>query len=131
MDNHEIVRAMIKSENELINQRMSWVSAFNGFLFAATAFAWDKSSVLVAVLAILGIAVSLLSGAALLAANSAFRGLYAWWQENKPADYTGPDVIGLPPRYSGKPGRWLNFWSVIPVLFACAWVIIAITRLLS
>jgi len=131
MENHEIIRAMIKSENELINQRMSWVSAFNGLLFAATAFAWDTSRVLVVVLAILGIAVSLLSGAALLAANRAFRALYAWWQDNKPADYTGPDVIGLPPRYKEWPGRWLNPWSIIPVLFACAWCIIALTRLMS
>lgn len=87
MENHEIVRSMIKSENELINQRMTWVSTFNGFLFTSIAFAWDKSQVLVTVIAFLGIAVSLLSGAALLVANRAFRELYAWWLENKPDNY--------------------------------------------
>lgn len=131
MENHEIIRSMIKSENELINQRMAWVSSFNGFLLAGIAFAWDKSRALVIVLAFLGITVSLFSGAALLAANRAFRELYVWWQENKPDNYKGPDVIGLSPRYKRWPGRWLNPWSVIPIFFACAWVIIAIIRLTS
>jgi len=131
METHEIVRSMIKSENELINQRMTWVSTFNGFLFASIAFAWDKSQVLVTVIAFLGIAVSSLSGAALLAANRAFRELYTWWQENKPDNYKGPDVIGLPPRSKGWPGKWLNPWSAVPVFFAGAWIIIAATRLMS
>ncbi len=129
MENHEIIRSMIKSENEYMNHRMTWISAFNGFLFTGIAFAWDKSGVLVPVLAFLGMAVSLTSGAALLAANRAFRELYDWWQKNKPVDYGGPDVIGLPPRYLAGAGIWLNPWSIVPFLSAGAWLIIALTRL--
>lgn len=131
METHEIVRSMIKSENEFINHRMTWISTFNGFLFASIAFAWDKSWLLVFVLASLGIAVSLLSGTALLAANRAFRELYDWWQNKKPENYDGPDVIGLPPRYKGWPGSWLNPWGILPFLFALAWFIIAIIRLMG
>ncbi len=131
MENHEIIRSMIKSENEFMNHRMTWISAFNGFLFAGISFAWDKSCVLVTVLAFLGMAISLSSAASLLAANRAFRELYDWWQKKKPADYDGPDVIGLPPRYKAGVGAWLNPWSIVPFLSAGAWLIIAITRLMT
>jgi len=123
---------MIKSENELINHRMTWTSAFNGLLFVALAFAWDKSCSLVVVIAFLGIAVSLFSGVSLYFANKAFRKLYWEWEEDKkPDDYDGPGVIGLPPRYKKGLGTWLNPWSSIPLSFVLAWLIIVIIRLKS
>jgi hypothetical protein len=131
METHEIVRSMIKSENEFINHRMTWISTFNGFLFASIAFAWEKSGLLVTVIALLGIAVSILSGTALLASNKAFRDLYEWWQKKKPENYDGPDVIGLRPRYKDRPGRWLTPWAILPFLFASAWFIIALIRLMD
>ena len=37
-----VVRDMISRENDLTNQRMLWMAAFNGLLFAALGFAWAK-----------------------------------------------------------------------------------------
>src|SRR5437588_8826124 len=37
------VRQMITTEDALTNQRMLWMAAFNGLLFAALGFAWDKA----------------------------------------------------------------------------------------
>ena len=130
-EKHEIYRLMIRSENELINHRMTWISTFNGFLFASIAFAWDKSWLLVVAFAFLGFVVSSFSGVALFFANKAFRVLYWEWQENKPDDYDGPNVIGLPSRFKGGLGSWLNPWSSIPFFFALAWLTIAIIRVTS
>jgi hypothetical protein len=111
---------------------MTWTSTFNGFLFVALAFAWNKSCSLVFVIAFLGIAVSLFSGVSLLFANKAFRKLYWEWEEDKkPDDYDGPGVIGLPPRYKKGPKTWLNPWSSVPFCFVLAWFIIFVIRLIS
>jgi len=45
-DNYEaVVREMITREDELTNQRMLWMAAFNGLLFAALGFAWGECPV--------------------------------------------------------------------------------------
>ena len=120
---------MIKTENELINHRMTWTSTFNAFLFASVAFAWDKYWLLIVVLASLGFVVSFFSGVSLFFANKAFRDLYWEWEDNKPDDYDGPSVIGRAPRYKKGLRTWLNPWSSVPFSFALAWLIIAIIKL--
>ena len=77
-DNYEaVVREMITREDELTNQRMLWMAAFNGLLFAALGFAWDKPGArfLTVVFSILGFTASFLNGLALLFASLAQRRL--------------------------------------------------------
>ena len=38
----EVIRKMIIDENSLINNRITWLSAFQGLLFAALGFFWGK-----------------------------------------------------------------------------------------
>jgi cyanate permease len=81
---HEaVVREMITREDELTNQRMLWMAAFNGLLFAALGFAWEKSDArfFEIVLSALGIASSFLNGLTLISAMTAQRRLLLWWRK--------------------------------------------------
>ncbi len=126
--NEEIVRSMIQSENELINHRISWLTTVQGLLFASLGFAWGKpdSSGLATLLCTLGIAVSVLCFLLLISATWAQNRLVSWWESNKPAEYIGPGVMGLPPWE--KSLRWYPIlrvfagWNLFPVVFAAAWI---------
>lgn len=67
------VREMITREDELTNQRMLWMAAFNGLLFAALGFAWGKpgAKFLTTVFSALGVSASFLNGLALIFASNA------------------------------------------------------------
>src|ERR1039457_5470202 len=92
------VRTMIDRENDLINARLSWMANFYGFLAAAIAFLWDKpnSKVVVCIFCGLGIVIAIASALALIGASRAIFRLHDWWGKNKPSDYSGPGVSGLP-----------------------------------
>jgi hypothetical protein len=126
-DYEAVVRKMITREDELINQRMLWTAAFNGLLFAALGFAWDKpeTKFLEIVLSFLGFATSFLNGVALVFTSNAQRRLLFWWYENRPRDYTGPGVMGGAPL---DPGRLLSFyftpWILLAFIFASGWLTI-------
>jgi hypothetical protein len=124
---HEIIRAMIMHENEIINDRLTWLLTFQGLLLAALGFAWGAkdSKPLVRIFAAVGIVVSFISAFGLLAATSAMYGLVDWWVQHRPPDYAGPDVIGgaLPtgwPRVLG----YVTSWNLFPLLFIAAWIAI-------
>lgn len=119
----EVIRSMIARENELLNYRTTWMVTLHGLLFTALGFAWDKpgASALIGIFAVLGSAISLLSLIGFVTVSLAIHRLYEWWEQNKPAGYAGPDVVGLAPRT-----RWANPWNLLPVLFALAWAGVAI-----
>src|SRR5205823_760429 len=64
----------IKYENELINQRLTWLGTFQGLLLAALAFAWGKSSAtaIVCVICVVGAIVALSTWVATFRANKLF-----------------------------------------------------------
>ncbi len=118
-----VVRQMITSENELTNQRMLWMAAFNGLLFAALGFAWDKQNTkfLVMIFSSLGIATSLLNGLALIFAAQAQRRLLNWWNKNKPNRYSGPGVMGTEPLDKNKYSLYFSPWIILSFLFVMGW----------
>jgi hypothetical protein len=122
----EITREMIKNESDLINHRLTWVVTLNGFLFATLGFAWKDGKQLLPIIAILGMATSLSILFPLGAAQLAIDGLVKAWDENKPLDYQGPDIIGHRTKktfphanktiiYAGLP------WFLLPILLIIAW----------
>lgn len=118
-----VIRNLIKHENELVNQRLSWLVQIQGLFFAALAFAWERAPrELTFLLAILGIATAVSLWTALGLYSPAVRGLRAWWQEHRPeGSIEGPDVIGLW-RPSQKLGRLLRPWRALPCIFIAAWI---------
>lgn len=121
---HEIIRSMIQHENQLINERLTWLLTFQGLLLASLGFCWGRrdSKTLVTVFGLLGIAVSLMSATGLFAATAAMYGLWEWWREHRPSDYAGPDVIGMPPATV-----WLRYatpWNLFPAVFVAGWAAI-------
>src|ERR1039457_4878880 len=124
-DNYEaVVREMITREDELTNQRMLWMAAFNGLLFAALGFAWDKSGArfLTIVFSILGIAASSLNGFALIFAARAQKRLLSWWHSRKPPEYNGPGVMGSEP--VALFFVYVAPWILLSFIFAVGWLII-------
>jgi len=72
----EVTRGLIRHEDELTNQRMSAFLTVEGLLFAALAFGWDKSWLLVTfVLAPVGIAICASARATLIVGPRTIRRL--------------------------------------------------------
>src|SRR5689334_1679662 len=95
-DYANVIRSMIQHEDTLRDQRLGWLFALNGFLFAALGFAWDSAdaSALVVVLSVVGVVVAITGLAAMEASRLAIRKL-----ASSPAlqrhDETEPPVIAL------------------------------------
>jgi hypothetical protein len=126
----EDVREMIRVENELINQRLSWLASLQGLLFAALGFAWGKTNtyVLILLFAGMGALVAISIGLATYRANKAIARLSTWWDDNVPAGYSGVGVEGVKSQ-SGL--SWLMPGYFLPWVFAAAWLAVGISHLFS
>jgi len=122
------VRDMIRRENELMNQRMQWMAAFNGLLFAALGFAWDKPDVrfLTTIFSLLGVSASFLNGIALIFTSNAQRRLLTWWHSNKSKTYTGPGVMGCEPLDKKMYSLYVTPWITLAFVFTVGWLAILI-----
>lgn len=122
------VRQMITREDELTNQRMLWMAAFNGLLFAALGFAWDKhgAQFLSIVFSLLGISASLLNGIALIFASNAQRRLLTWWHTKRPVTYDGPGVMGCEPLDSKRYSMFFAPWILLAFMFVAGWLAILV-----
>ena len=90
----ETIRGIIRHEDELVNNRITWLSQLQGLLFAALGFAWDKPDAhfLIYCFCIIGALFALTSLIALASSDEAINRTIAWWDVNKPKDYHGPDI---------------------------------------
>jgi hypothetical protein len=120
------VREMITREDELTNQRMLWMAAFNGLLFAALGFAWEKpgAKFLTIVFSVLGVSASFLNGLALIFASTAQRRLLFWWHDRKPETYNGPGVMGCEPLDRKRYSLYVTPWIVLAFIFTAGWLAI-------
>lgn len=141
----EIIRGMIKHENELVNHRITWLSHLQGLLFAALGFAWGKENAhwLVYCFCLLGCFIALSSLISLEGADQAINDMVWWWDTHKPKDFFGPDVIGLTNNgimhrhgitmkvFSQKIAirKEMYPWYLLPRLFIAAWLAIAFFNL--
>jgi hypothetical protein len=116
---------LLKTENELINQRLTWLGTFQGLLHAALAFAWDKTdaTALVWVLCILGMSVAFSTWVGTVRANKTIVNWGIYWDKVKPKDYTGPDVEGI--RSNKGCFWWMMPGYALPFLFLAGWIAIA------
>ena len=72
-----ILRTMIRHEDGLRDQRLGWLFALNGFLFATLGFAWSDSdsTSLVVIVSVLGVVVGVSSASAMYASEVAIQRL--------------------------------------------------------
>jgi hypothetical protein len=126
----QTIRYMLQREEDLLHNRISWLMTIQGLLFTGLGFAWDKkdASGLIMAFAFLGIFVSLSAHSILPFYSKASKELIAWWDANKPSDYTGPDVVGF--RSAHKGIFWLvRPWRSLPFIFIIGWILILIFHL--
>jgi hypothetical protein len=129
-----VLRSMVQHEDQLRNQRLGWLLALNGFLFAALAFSWElNENELVYILGAVGFLTAVSSWVGLYTNTLAIQTLRDW---------TGtPPLVGLRTRDLKKPsgdgsGRsgWTRFlslfypWRAIPVILGTAWIVVAAVR---
>ena len=127
----ETLRSMSRYENDLINHRLGVLAVFQGLLFVALAFAWDKNHgfVLAVVISLIGLFVSISIGWATKKANEAISNLQIRFDEIKPTDYVGADIEGS--RSGSGKLDWVLPGTFIPWVFAGGWLLIIIVNLVK
>lgn len=121
------LQSMLNDERAQIDRRLNWLSAFQGLLFVALGFAWDKDKLIVSVLALLGISIAFLVLIGLYAATLAIEKIRITWEKNKPANYDGPDVMGFYP-YKAHFLVYTSPEHFIALAFIVAWTIVLFIR---
>ncbi|MFO1417454.1 MAG: hypothetical protein U1E83_02175 [Methylotetracoccus sp.] len=117
-----VIRELIRHENDVVHQRLTWLIQSQGLLFTALAFAWEKEPRFALMLSILGIATSLSIWSAISLYSPAVRGLYDWWETNVPDEYKkGRLVMGSWSPSKGVP-RIFRPWRALPFIFIVAWL---------
>lgn len=124
----DTIRNLIRDENTWINNRIMWLSSFEGFLFTGLGFAWGKPANhwLLIIFCCLGALFALFSLIGLDAAGKAIRKQTEDWEDHKPGDYRGPDVVGLPAPKVKDFLKGVGPWTAFPTLILVAWVVIGI-----
>ena len=129
LEDAEVIREMIRHEDDVIDQRITWLCQIQGFLFAALALAWKDptASRLVIVLCIVGILVAVSSGIALRSVRLAISNLVEWWDKKfgQSGDF-GPDVFA---RRVGTCFTHLLPWTSLPAIFSLAWIAVLIIKI--
>jgi len=129
----DVIRELIRHEDQLRNHRMDWFLRSEGFFFAALAFAWDKrdASHLVVLLAVLGIVFAWMSAGGLELSRKAKAQARDWWDTNVRPHYLGPDVVAYRTAEDVRSrSPWLRAWRYgFPLLFTVAWAGVLVARL--
>jgi hypothetical protein len=128
---------MIQHEDDLRDQRLGWLFALNGFLFAALGFAWSDSdsTPLVIVVAALGAVVAASSAAAMYASEVAIDRLRDLAGPAATADSVTAPVVALRSADLQRRGGVgvlvpkLYPWRIIPWCLLIAWVAVVVVRL--
>lgn len=121
----EVLRELIKNENEMINHRMNWFLTLQGFMFAAISFAWEKNTELCLVFSLVG-ALSALSVGLLL--RSGVKEVKCLEEEGR--ELSNP-VIGR--KFEETPKVIHSFlpWQFLPILMVSAWSLILIIKIIQ
>jgi hypothetical protein len=124
----DILREMVRHENELTNQRLTWMSTLNGLMLTGLGFIWGKpyDKQVIAVFCTLGIIVCLSGFLSLQIAEDSKFELLRLWKEKE----ISPDKI--PPVFGWVRVNRLILpllpWKVLPWSLIIAWVILFIVN---
>lgn len=93
----DVIRNMILHENELINQRLTWLFALQGLLFGAISFLWNTHLFPIVIISLVGIISSISIGYTLARGLNTIKELLVIAREFKddlPKDMIFPPTIG-------------------------------------
>jgi hypothetical protein len=134
-----VLRTMIRHEDGLRDQRLGWLFALNGFLFAALGFAWSDSdsTSLVVIVAVLGVVVGVSSACGMYASEVAIerlRELGARRPEH--GEHPVPIVALRSTDLTARGGLAalvprLYPWRLIPWCLVIAWVAVLVVRVVD
>ena len=118
---------MLHHEDVLVNNRMRWMAALQGLLFVSLGFAWGRARTqsLVAILCLLGVAVSLMVLAAMLLSTLAVRKHLLWWDARK-IGYDGPHIIGFTPKNRWSLWTYTTPFNIVAFFFLLAWTAVSL-----
>jgi hypothetical protein len=122
------IRDMIQHENQLSNQRLTWMWTIQGLLFASIPFTWKISLILHFVIGLVGLISSISIGYQLSRGNAAIKELLTIAKNyKKELDKT----ICIPPTIGArsKAHEWLLPTKLLPIVFATAWVVLLLFRI--
>lgn len=128
----ESARELIRFENELLHQRVTWLIQIQGLLFAALGFAWKAAPApLVILLGGLGTVVAISIDRAMRLYSPAVRDLYEWWKERLTEEQRWHRrVIGLwQPSRVTRIEHTLRPWRFLPVVFILTWLGVILIKL--
>lgn len=127
----KIIREMIQNENDFVNQRLGWMSTFNGILFGAVYFVWKENVLLkdhtipIAFICIAGLLIDFSIFTSLQASEDVRKALNNLWENKHISKTEIPPVWGwVACSKKDKKNRWLMPWFVMPVIFMVAWILI-------
>lgn len=124
----DVIREMIRHENDLANQRLGWLLTVQGLLFTATSLLWTGSPLPVAVFCGVGGLSCLSVGYTLTRGSNAVKDLLATartYKEALPHGMVFPPIIGS----RHKAIEWLVPARLLPWVFGLAWIAILVLRL--
>jgi hypothetical protein len=128
----EVVRAMLRHENDLVNHRIIWLTTVQGLLLTVLIFASGQPQYrpFVPIVPFLGAATSLMCWLLLDGSAKAMRRLRREANAHIKAfsainmEYVTPGVVGNEPPFGGRFERLLG-WSLLPTTFMVAWLAFA------
>ena len=122
----EILRALIRHENDVTNQRTTWLLVSQGIFFAAASAFVKVHWVPAVIVGVVGMVLALSIGKSLENSYEARQYLKRSWRER--LERNGYNWEDFAPLDGGVPGvrvvRQLFPWIVIPRVFIVAWAIL-------
>jgi hypothetical protein len=121
----EVLRAMIKNENDYTNHRTTWLLVAEGLLVNAVANVAKDNPLGAIALAVIGILAAMSYGHALQNSMDSRQYLKRLWKKRIAA--RGYDIEDVLPVHGGYPGNkaisWLLPDKFVPRVAICAWAI--------
>ena len=125
-----VVREMIRHEDVLLNQRLTWMWTLQGLLFGATSVLWGKDWRGVVIIALVGLLSCISIGYSLSRGLKAVRELLGMAADRKKE--LG-ESVKIPPTIGArsKAIEWLLPGYFLPWVFGVAWVLVIVLRILQ
>jgi hypothetical protein len=129
----EVLRSLIRQENDLTNHRTTWLLVTQGILFAAASTFIKTHWFPTLVVAVVGILAALSIGHTLSNSYKSRQYLKQEWRSKlERSGYKWEDFAPLDGGFPGlNPIQWLYPWALIPKLVMGAWALLVLYAIIA